>query len=101
MTAVVSPSETTQELPVPPAVNQWRVEQGLPPIRASKFKRGRHRLDRAHDNGRLPDGWPWAKTDLAELGSDDLYYDAYAVIRPKLSEESAIRGHAARHSAAT
>ncbi len=32
MTAVVSPSEVTMELPVPPAVDQWRAEQGLPPL---------------------------------------------------------------------
>lgn len=100
MTAVVSPSEVTTELRMPPAVAEWLAEQGLPPIDASKFERGRHRLDRAHDSGRLPNGWPWDKTELTELGSDDLYYDAYAVIRPKLPEDSAFRRHAARHTKA-
>jgi len=95
----VSATDVTAELPVPPAVDQWRAERGLPPLDVSKFRRGRHRLDRAHDNGRLPDGWPWAKTELAELGNSDLYYDAYAVIRAAVN--SGFRGHAARHTAAT
>lgn len=105
MTAVVSPSEATQELRVPPAVAEHRAEQGLPSIGASKFEHhqrpprpGCHRLEEWRDLMRMPEGWPHAKPQLAEL-SDGLEYDEYGVIVMPEKKDSAFRRHAARHTA--
>ena len=90
MTAI-SASETTQELRVPPAVAEWRAEQGLPPIRP----RGARRLERARGRGFT------ALARLAEIRrdvevSDGLQVDDYGVIRPVTN--LAMRRHAARHA---
>ncbi len=95
MTAVASPSEVTQELPVPPAVNEWRAEQGLPPIGT-----GAHDLDDRRAQAGIPAGWPFEPMPpLPELECDQLFYDQFGVIRPRA--RSGFRRHAARHSAAS
>ena len=106
VTAVVSPSEVPTELRMPPAVAEWLAEQGPPPIGASKFEHpprparpGCHDLEAWRQLMRLPEGWPHAKTQLAEL-SDGLEYDEYGVIVLPEKKNSAFRRHAARHTTA-
>jgi hypothetical protein len=61
---------------------------------------GRHDLDTARAQARLPENWPHhVKTQLAELTNDGLEYDEYGVIVLRPSGNSAFRRHAARHSA--
>jgi hypothetical protein len=96
MTTITAADAPAQDLRVPPAVAEWLAEQGLPPIRP----RGAHRLEQARVRIPLPANWPFEPvTALPELGTDALYHDEHGVIRPKLSKESAFRGHAARHTA--
>jgi hypothetical protein len=93
MTATVSPSEVTQELRVPPAVDQWREQQGLPPIQA-----GAHDLDAARARAGIPVGWPFVPMPpLPELECDRLFYDQFGVIRPR-KQSSGFWRHAARHT---
>jgi hypothetical protein len=107
MTTITAADAPTQELRVPPAVEQWRAEQGLPPIDASKFEHrqrpsrpGCHRLGEWHDLARLPAGWPFViPGGDEELGDPGLYMDEFGVIRPVTS--SKFRRHAARHTAVT
>jgi len=107
VTAVVSPSEVTQELRVPPAVDQWRAEQGLPPLDASKFeyrprppRPGCHRLEEWRNLMRMPNNYPFEPTIVHELHAG-LEYDEYGVIVMPESTESSFWRHAARHSAAS
>ena len=83
----------TQELRVPPAVAEWRAEQGMPPIQA-----GAHDLDAARARAGIPVGWPFVPMPpLPELECADLFYDQFGVIRPR-KRSSGFRRHAARHS---
>jgi hypothetical protein len=96
VTAVVSPSEATQDLRVPPAVEQWRAEQGLPPIGT-----GAHDLDDRRARQPIPANWPWEPMPpLPELECDGLFYDQFGVVRPRLRSKF-FRRHAARHSTVT
>ena len=107
MTAVVSPSETTMELRVPLAVDQWRAQQGLPPLDVSKFeyrprpnRPGCHRLEEWRGLMRMPNNYPFEPTIVHELHAD-LEYDEYGVVVLPEKKNSAFRRHAARHSAAS
>ncbi|SRR6266498_869886 len=91
--------EPTLELRVPRAVTEWRAEQGFLPLAAERRppRPGCHDLEAWRDLMRLPEGWPHAKTHLAEL-SAGLEYDEYGVIVLPENTGSAFRRHAARHT---
>ena len=101
--SIATDPEVTQELRVPPAVAEWRAEQGMPPLGETEPhaqerppRPGCHNLEAWHRMMRLPAGWPFARYVLAELSDDRLDYDEFGVIRPVLA--SKFRRHAARHS---
>jgi len=93
--SIATDPEVTQELRVPPAVAEWLAEQNTPPTQRPT-RPGCHRLGEWHELVRLPPGWPFVTPYLPALGTEDLYYDAFGVIRPVLA--SKFRRHAARHS---
>jgi hypothetical protein len=97
--------QPTQELRVPPAAAEWRVERGLPPIGGSKFERrprpprpGCHRLKEWRALMRMPENFPFKPTVVHEL-NEGLEYDEYGVIVLPENTDSAIWRHAARHTA--
>ena len=91
-----SAAELTAELRMPPAVVEWIAEQDAAPAPPRPTGPGCHRLGEWHDLTRLPPGWPFMLPELAALGDDGLYHDAFGVIRPVTN--SGVRRHAARHS---
>jgi hypothetical protein len=94
--------QPTQELRVPPAADEWRVEHGQPPIEQNRRPRppspGCHRLKEWRALMRMPENFPFEPTIVHELNKG-LEYDEYGVVVLPENTDSSFRRHAARHTA--